>query len=106
MKNKIVVSSVVSIIINVLCCLINYLSACWNHIMPLSVAITGGDCVNHIGFGVDMLEIFPMIDNSQLSSATSNVYEISFHPLSFFVCLIAVFAIVFIISLLFKKKNV
>ena len=78
MKKKIISSALISIVINVIIFLINLICANMFHFLPFSYSLAGGECIEHIGFGIDLIEIFAFTT----SGSASNTYQISFNILS------------------------
>ncbi len=99
MKKNIISSTLISIGINILLFLINLVCANMFHFMPLSKAITGGDCIEHIGFGMYMLETFPMTTSGEVSST----YSTSFHLISLLIPIIVLAVILIIIRVIIDK---
>ena len=99
MLKKITISGLISIGINILLCIINLICANMFHFLPLSKSITGGDCVEHIGFGINMLETFPMTTSGELSST----YSISFNFVSLIIPIIVLFILILLIEVFIEK---
>ena len=60
MKKNLFYSVIISGIITVLISGINYVFATLFKFLPFGISLTGGDCVEHIGIGVDMLVVYPL----------------------------------------------
>lgn len=100
MKKKILSSIIISLTINTILFIINLICAHAFNMLPLSKSIAGGECIEHIGFGVSLLEIFVM-SVSPTSATTS--YEISLDLVSFVIPLIVVFLVALLIKVIIGK---
>ena len=99
MKKKIIISTLISLGVNVVLCLINLICANMFHFMPLAKSLTGGDCIEHIGFGIEILETFPLTTSGEMSST----YNISFHLTSLIIPIIVLFIVILLIEVLIDK---
>ena len=67
MKKKILIASIVSIVLNMILFCINLISANMFHNLLFAKAIPGGECTEYIGFGVNLLKIYPMTADESAS---------------------------------------
>ena len=106
MKKKILIACIVSVVINLILFGVNLVGANVFHSVPFAKSIPGGECIEYIGFGVYLLEIFPMTADGGVSVS----YQIGFHFMSLLIPLIVIFLLTFGILLLIDKlrgkKNV
>lgn len=95
MKRRLILSSIISVIITVLLCVINW----------INVAITGdiwgidfggGECAQWIGFGVEKYQYFPIYHQD---NPIETWPEYSFEPISLIATFIFVFLITFLVHL-------
>ena len=75
------------------------------HNLLFAKAIPGGECTEYIGFGVNLLKIYPMTADESASVS----YHVDFNLISLIIPIILVFLLTFIILILIdklrKKKN-
>ena len=106
MKKRILIASIVSIVLNMILFCINLISANMFHNLLFAKAIPGGECTEYIGFGVNLLKIYPMTADGSASVS----YHVDFNLISLIIPIILVFLLTFIILILIdklrKKKNV
>lgn len=100
MKKILIKTSILTLIINLLLFGINFACAHLFHVLPLAVTIPGGDCIEHIGFGVELLEVFVM---SSIYSSASNQITIALNIPSLIISLIITFITALIIYLIINK---
>lgn len=101
MKKNIKFSLIVSLLINIICFLINVIGALLFDIAPLTIKLSGGEIIEHIGFGVLFDEIFPLTVSEQASVIT----EVHFNLISLIVSFVIVAVIVFLIKTLICKMK-
>ena len=97
MKKNVCFSIIVSAIISVLGLIINVISASLFHFAPLTISFSGGDVIEHIGFGIDFLEISPLSLNSEV------ITKIELDFLNLIQSFILLFIIILIIKIIFYK---
>lgn len=102
MKKNIISSLKVSLIINILCIVINLISIATFEFLPIGIGFGGGDCVVRSGFGLVTTKTYPeMPVYEPIESSTS--LEFSF--LSLLISFIIVFSIVLIFKKISSKKK-
>ena len=102
--NSVIISLMVSFGINLVLFLVNIICAYGFNILPFSYKIPGGDCIEYIGFGVELLEIFTI---SLAKETVGSTYQVSFEPISIVISFVAIFVIVLLIRVIrdiFRKK--
>ena len=99
MKKNITNSILISVVVNVIGFVINLVGALLYGVLPLSKTIPGGDCIEHIGFGIKILELFP---ETSYENMALSITETSFHSLSILISLIVVFLISLLLLSLYK----
>ena len=99
MKKNIIISLIASVSINAVCLVINLICALNAHFLPLGLYYPGGDCVEYIGFGINLLQIFAFSPEGKGGS----FYEVSFNLPSLIVPLILIFILVLAICILINK---
>ncbi len=103
MKKVIISSIIIALVLTIVCGLVNYICATFLGFAPLSVEISGGDCIEYIGFGVNFLKLFPL---SVEGTSGDTVTKVNLDFISFIISFVIIFAVVFIISLIiYKSKN-
>ena len=105
MKKNLIISGLSSFAITVICFVINLVCSNTIHVLPLGFTYPGGDCIEHFGFGVELLELFPLTAEGK----PGVYYRVSINFLSLLLYLVVIFIIIFIICLIinkvFKKKK-
>ncbi len=102
MKKNLITSIIISIVINVICTLTNFICAHFFDFLPLGLKTDGGEYISYSGFGI-LLEKFYSLSLPEDAKYSSKV---SFNILSFIIYFIIIFIIVFLIIYLIKKfKN-
>ena len=104
--NSIIISLIISFAVNLVLFLVNIICAYAFNVLPLSYKITGGDCIEYIGFGVELLETFTI---SLAKETVGSTYHVSFDLLSIAVSFVIVFGAVLlfrVIKDMFKKKTI
>ena len=101
MKKKVLISAIVSFVINAVLFLINLICAYSSHTLPLAKRLVGGECIEHIGFGVRLLEIFSF--SREGSGGTS--YKISFDFISILIPLVVIFVLALVIGIIVDKAK-
>ena len=61
----------------------------------------GGDCIEYQGFGLFLLEVYPMT----VEGAASVHRHLSFDPISFLVTFAVLFAVFFVVLSVLKNKK-
>ena len=106
MKNKILIASIVSIVLNMILFCINLISANMFHNLLFAKTIPGGECTEYIGFGVNLKKIYPMTADESASVS----YHVDFNLISLIIPIIVIFLFIFVFLILIdklrKKKNV
>ena len=97
MKRNIILSLIISSVINLVGMLINFISFSNSGHMPLAIKIPGGECMLEIGFGLRAFHTYAM------AMGDSDSVSFKFAPISFIVQILVVALIVFIIILIIKK---
>lgn len=101
-KKNIITSGIISIIINTICLIINLVCSLTINTIPLGISFAGGDCIEHIGFGIYMIETFVFgLKEEFVGTSTS----IEFNLISLLVPLILIFIITFVIMIIISKRN-
>ena len=100
MKKVLFKSLAISFITNLTLLLINLMCAFTIHSLPFSISFAGGECIEHIGFGINLLEIFSF---SNVDEIVSNNYSISFDFISIIVPFVVLFIVLFIIFYIIYK---
>ena len=94
-------AAALSIGVTLTCAAVNLFAALTDSILPLARRIPGGDCVEYIGFGVHLLEIFPMTEAG--AQGVHRYY--SFHPANL-IAPLAVFALIsFLLLKLIRRRK-
>lgn len=104
MKRNIIISVLISIVVNMLAFIINFACGYFNGFLPLSTNLGGGDAVISVGFGIKLTKFYPEILNG-VENATAND-KIDFDPISLIITFVLLFIIVFIIKSIITKKKV
>lgn len=68
--------------------------------MPVAVEIPGGDCVEYMGIGWEILKIYPL---TTFDDSVKLITKVSFVP-NVFIFFAVLFAVVFVIALIAGKK--
>lgn len=91
--------TITGMLINILCCKVFGIAP------PLAISTAGGDCIEHIGFGLNILELFPteMLPGADASAMTSRYEIVSFNLLSFLITVLCFFIIIVLIKKVVKK---
>ncbi len=100
MKKKIKIAVIVSIVVNTICLLVNFLGVIFFKTAPFTVLISGGEIVQHIGFGIEFNEIFPLTTIQNQSSITT---EMNFNFISLLISLVIIAILVFVIKMLIDR---
>lgn len=99
-KKSVKIALIITIVINVICLVTNLICAYTINSIPLGLEISGGDCIEYIGFGIYLLKIFSMTSSEQIAM---NDIRISFHFISLLIALVLVFIISFVIIVIINK---
>ena len=97
MKSNVIVSLIVSGIINLIGMLVNYLSYMDRNYLKLSIKNYGGECMLESGFGLRVFHVYPMMEGQ------SSSHNLSFDILGFIASVLVIGVLVFVIVLLAKK---
>ena len=97
MKSNVIISLIVSAIINLVGMLINYLSFLDRNYLKLAIKNYGGECMLESGFGLRVFHSYPMMEG-QTSS-----HNLSFDILGLIASVLIIGILVFVILLLVKK---
>ena len=100
LKKSLKQAILISVVINAVCLITNLICANTINKIPFGLSLAGGDCIEHIGFGINLLEIFAMSSNGH---GSNNHVEISFNLISLLGSLAIVFVIVLILALIVNK---
>lgn len=95
MKKNIIYSLIATVVINVLCTVINLISIATFEFLPIGITFGGGDCVVRLGFGLMTTKTYSEMPVYEPIESSINL-EFSF------LSLLASFAIVFVIVLITK----
>ena len=104
MKKNVIISSVITIVINAICFITNLICANVYGSIPLGIKISGGEMTRYSGFGVYLEKIYPLttVESGEKVSTT-----IGFSLFSLLLTLVLVFVVALIIvSIIRRKKNV
>ena len=103
-KKSMVVALITTTLINSALFIANLMSAYLNGKLLFGKEISGGECIEYIGFGVRILKIYSFGTIETANQTTTHIY---FHPASILIPLGIVFVVTFLICLLIKtiKKN-
>ena len=103
MKKNVIISTIITIVINAICFITNLICAYVNGAIPLGIKIPGGEMTSYSGFGVYLEKIYSLttVESGEKVSTT-----IGFSFLSLLLTLVLIFVVVLIIvSIIRKKKN-
>ena len=100
MKKNLCISAIISAALSALGLIVNLIGAYSYGVAPLTLSFPGGDCVEYIGFGIDMVKVFA---ESTEAKAVSSSIVVEFHWLSLFIAFIIIFIIVFAITTIISK---
>jgi len=99
---KIVIPSAITFAINGILFAANMIFANFFHFLPIGLTIPGGDCVEYIGFGVELLKLYTFgLDTDKVGT----IYEVSFNFASLIIPLILIFVISFVITYIIIDKK-
>ena len=102
MKKKIKFSALTSVVVTFIGLFINLICSIIFKIAPLTHRISGGDIIEHKGFGIDFAKIYsnsPQARNGGVSTS------IKFDFISLLVSYIIVFVVVLIIKSIIGRRN-
>ena len=106
MKKNLKLSIIITSVVNVVCCLINYICARFFEFLPIGFHMSGGEYDGYSGFGILLEKIYPMTAYPEDSSAILRVsFSFPAFMIYFVLTFILIFAIVSVIRLLRNKKN-
>lgn len=101
MKKILIKSLIISGIINVVGCLVNFLCAkIWDFLL-IYVHLSGGEYQGYVGFGILLEHIYPMTDGS----SPGKVIHLSFDILNFLLYFAGIFIVVFAIIYFINKRK-
>ena len=99
MKRNIILSLIISSVINLVGMLINFISFNNSGHMPLAIKIPGGECLLELGFGLRAFHTYAM------RMGDSDSVSFSFAPITLIVQILLIALIVFIIITIIKKAK-
>lgn len=102
MKKNLIISTIVSLGINLILFLVNLICAYTIHTLPLSQKLSGGEYMGEIGFGVLLEKIFYLSLEPESGGTTE---YIRFDLMSLLVPIIIVFIITLIILTTINKRK-
>ena len=94
---KLVLSAVVSLVLNAAAFVVNLLSWQGNHRLPLALRIHGGEITAELGFGLRGTHIYGMTPD-QLTT-----HSLRFDPVSMILCLLLGIILIYLVLLLIGK---
>ena len=101
MKKILIRSSLYSLAVTVVGMLVNLFSYFSSNKLLFAIRHMGGDCIEYQGFGLFLLEVYPMT----LEGAASVHRHLSFDPISFLVTFAVLLSVFFVIFLLQRRKD-
>ena len=96
MKKNIKFSVIASLILTSIGLLVNLICSLIFKFAPFTLTISGGEAIEHVGFGIDFLEIFSMSASTESGGISTNV---QFDLIS----LLVSFSIMFVVILVVKN---
>lgn len=100
LKKSVKPALIATIIINAICLITNLICAYTINTIPFGRSMHGGECIVHTGFGISLLETFPMTYNGE----TSNGYtQVNFDLRSLLCSLVIIFITSLIIVIIINK---
>ena len=101
MKKILIRSSLYSLAVTVTGMLVNLFSYFGSNRLLFAIRHMGGDCIEYQGFGLFLLEVYPMT----VEGAASVHRHLSFDPISFLITFVVLFAVFFVIFLSLRRKD-
>ena len=101
MKQNLIKAALISLGVNLAFFAVNLICANTMGVLPFGRTYPGGDCVERIGFGVNLLKIFPMTTADKPGSVTRVLFE----PRSLFISRVLGFLITLIVLQLYSAKK-
>ena len=101
MKKILIRSSLYSLAVTVAGMLVNLFSYFGSNRLLFAIRHMGGDCIEYQGFGLFLLEVYPMTVEGEASVHR----HLSFDPISFLVTFAVLFSVFFVIFLLLRRKD-
>ena len=101
MKKILIRSSLYSLAVTVAGMLVNLFSYFGSNRLLFAIRHMGGDCIEYQGFGLFLLEVYPMTVEGEASVHR----HLSFDPISFLVTFAVLFSVFFVIFLLQRRKD-
>ena len=101
MKKILIRSSLYSLAVTVAGMLVNLFSYFGSNRLLFAIRHMGGDCIEYQGFGLFLLEVYPMT----VEGAASVHRHLSFDPISFLITFVVLFAVFFVIFLSLRRKD-
>ena len=101
MKKILIRSSLYSLAVTVVGMLVNLFSYFSSNKLLFAIRHIGGDCIEYQGFGLFLLEVYPMT----VEEAASVHRHLSFDPISFLITFVVLFAVFFVIFLSLRRKD-
>ena len=101
MKKILIRSSLYSLAVTVAGMLVNLFSYFGSNRLLFAIRHIGGDCIEYQGFGLFLLEVYPMTVEGEASVHR----HLSFDPISFLITFVVLFAVFFVIFLSLRRKD-
>lgn len=101
LKKSAILSGIISLVLSGILFAVEGFFAFHQGTLPLCRELLGGECIEYIGIGWNILRLFPMSDGKTPSHSTSTV---SFNPNIFLVFAI-IWGVALSITLLMQKKE-
>ena len=101
MKKILIRSSLYSLAVTVVGMLVNLFSYFSSNKLLFAIRYMGGDCIEYQGFGLFLLEVYPMT----VEGAASVHRHLSFDPVSFLITFVVLFAVFLVILRVRKNKK-
>ena len=101
MKKILIRSSLYSLAVTVVGMLVNLFSYFSSYQLLFAIRHMGGDCIEYQGFGLFLLEVYPMT----VEGAASVHRHLSFDPISFLITFAVLFTAFFVVLSVLKNKK-
>ena len=101
MKKILIRSLLYSLAVTVAGMLVNLFSYFGSNRLLFAIRHMGGDCIEYQGFGLFLLEVYPMTVEGEASVHR----HLSFDPISFLITFVVLFAVFFVIFLSLRRKD-
>ena len=101
MKKILIRSALFSLAVTIGGMLVNLVSYFSSNKLLFAIRHMGGDCIEYQGFGLFLLEVYPMTVEGEASVHR----HLSFDPISFLVTFAVLFSVFFVIFLLLRRKD-